>query len=207
METPKKEAFQVNMELKEINQLTADHKVPREDMKRMIAIQGDNQNKKKREGLAWTIVGVTERPLKTSKEGVNVQDQKNGIEEGKILILDQEDDLIVETDVREAKVEEDRALEKDDAGRDPVAVNTGMVDGMTIDETTEDAMDMTTEEMEGSGNKIVWKEENEKESEKGKEIEVEIEIRGEIGAIEMIELTLMNGLQNRRMRKILGCHP
>jgi len=207
METPRKEAFQANMELKEINQLTADHKGPKEDMKGMIAIQGHNQNKKKREGLAWTIVGVTERPLKTLKEDVSVQDQKNGIEEGKIPILDQEDDPTAETDVREAKVGEDRALEKDDADRDPVVVNTVMVDGMMIDETTEDAMDMTTEEMEGSGNKIVWKEENEKESEKGKEIEVEIEIREEIGAIEMIELTLMNGLQNRRMRKTLGYHP
>ena len=136
METPKKEAFQANMELKEINQLTADHKGPREDMKRMIAIQDDKQNKKKREGPAWTIVGVTERPLKALKEVVSVQDQKNGIKEGKIQILDQEDDPIAETDAQEAKVGEDRVLEKDDAVRDPVAVKAVMVYAMMIDEMT-----------------------------------------------------------------------
>ena len=149
---------------------------------------------------------MKERPLRTLKEGVNVQDQGSweGEEEGRIL--DPEEDHIAEIGGREAKVEEDQAQENDGEDQDLVVVNTGMIVGMVIDAMTEDAMDMTIEEMEDNENWTVWREGNEKESERGKGGEVEKRIKSATEEIEMIELTLMNGQQSHRMTKILGYH-
>ena len=150
---------------------------------------------------------MKERPLRILKEGVNVQDQGSWEGEEGGRILDPEEDHIAEIGGREAKVEEDLAQENDAGDQDLVVVNTGTIDGMVIDAMTEDAMDMTIEEMEDKEKWTVWREENEKESERGRGVEVEKRIKSETGGIEMIELTSMNGQQNHRMRKILGYHP
>ena len=140
-----------------------------------------------KESQTWTIKEMKERPLRTLKEGANVQDQGRweGEEEGPIL--DPEEDHIAEIGGREAKVEEDQAQENDGEDQDLVVVNTGMIVGMVIDAMTEDATDMTIEGMEDKENWTVWREGNEKESEKGKGVEVEKRIKSATGEIEMIE--------------------
>ena len=159
-----------------------------------------------KESQTWTIKEMKERPLRTQKEGVNVLDQGRweGEEEGPIL--DREEDHTVRIGGREVKVEEDLAQENDAGDQDLVVVNTGMIVGMVIDAMTEDAMDMTIEEMEDKENWTAWREGNEKESERGKGAEVEKRTKSETGRIEMIESTSMNGRQNHRMKKILGYH-
>ena len=191
------------MEPKETNQTIVETKALKDAM--MIVILGE-WNKMEKESQTWTIKEMKERPLRTLKEDANALDQGRweGEEEGPIL--DPKEDHIVGIGGREVKVEEDQAQENDAEDQDLVVVNTGMIVGMVIDAMTEDAMDMTIEEMEDKENWTVWREGKEKESERGKGVEVEKRIKSETGEIEMIELTSMNGQQNHRMRKILGYH-
>ena len=162
------------------------------------------QNLNPKENWHRKVVEMKRPPMKM-KEDVNALGQRNREEEEEGPIQDQGDAHRVGKGAHVVKVGEDQALENDD-GEDHglVAMNTGTVDDLVTDGMKEVAMDMIIGGMKDKEKWTVWKDENAKKSVRGREVEVEKSPKSEAGRIEMIELTLMSGQPNPRMRKILG---
>lgn len=171
----------------------------------VTAILDDNMNQPTEEYRK--ALEMKQRPLRTMKEGVKALGQRNWEGKEEDLIQDREGGHRAERGVLGAEVGEDQVLEKD-GGEDQglVAVNIGMVDDLVTEGTIEVGLDMIIGGMEDKEKWTVWKEGNAKKSVRGKEVEVEVKKgqKSETGRIEMIELTLMSGQPNHRMRKILG---